>query len=88
MRILFKQILIQDSRSTHYGKKMDLLAENGRWISIEPSIKADADEIISGDELLWFSLNPTIPPPAVEVVLNQASKVNVVGFVTKVDVYT
>lgn len=54
MRILFKQILIHDSRSTHYGKKMDLLAENGRWISIEPSIKADADEVISGAELLWF----------------------------------
>jgi dihydroorotase len=54
MRILFKQILIQDSRSTHYGKKMDLLAENGRWISIESSIKADADQIIAGDELHWF----------------------------------
>ena len=54
MRILFKQILIQDSRSTHYGKKMDLLAENGRWVSIEPSIKADADQIIAGDELNWF----------------------------------
>jgi dihydroorotase len=54
MRILFKQILIQDSRSSYYGKTMDLLAENGRWISIGTSIQEKADKIISGEKLQWF----------------------------------
>jgi dihydroorotase len=54
MRILFKQILIQDSRSPLYGKKVDLLAENGVWVEIAPSIQAKADQIISGDDFQWF----------------------------------
>lgn len=54
MRILFKQISIQDSRSSFYGKKVDLLAENGRWIEVASSIQADADEVISGSDFQWF----------------------------------
>lgn len=54
MRILFKQIVIQDSRSSFYGKKMDLLAEDGRWLEIAPSIQAKADQVISGTDLQWF----------------------------------
>ena len=54
MLILFKQILIQDSRSSFYGKKIDLLAENGRWVAIGDSIQEKADKIISGENLHWF----------------------------------
>jgi dihydroorotase len=54
MRILFKQILIQDSRSSFYGKKMDLLASDGQWVEIAPQIQAEADQIISGINLTWF----------------------------------
>ena len=54
MRILFKQILIQDSRSAHYGKKMDLLAENGQWIAIGSSIQEKADQVVSGEGHQWF----------------------------------
>ncbi|MFD3407865.1 dihydroorotase [Aquirufa sp. HETE-83D] len=57
MRILFKQILIQDSRSTFYGKKIDLLAENGCWVEIAPSIQVEADQVIAGVDLQWF---PTV----------------------------
>jgi dihydroorotase len=54
MRILFKQILIQDSRSSYFGKKVDLLAENGQWKEIATSIQAEVDVLISGEELQWF----------------------------------
>ena len=54
MRILFKQLLIQDSRSTYYGKKLDLLSDNGRWIEIESIIQSKADLIVSGESLEWF----------------------------------
>jgi dihydroorotase len=54
MRILFKQILIQDSRSDHFGKKMDMLLEEGRWVSIGLSIEEKADKVISGGDLSWF----------------------------------
>ena len=54
MRILFKQILIQDSRSSFFGKKVDLLAGNGRWLDIASSIQAEADEVISGSDFQWF----------------------------------
>ncbi len=54
MRILFKQILIQDSRSPYFGKKVDLLSENGRWVAIGTGIEEKADEVISGDQLQWF----------------------------------
>ena len=54
MRILFKQILIQDSRSSFYGKKVDLLASNGQWDEIAPQIQAEADLVISNSDLQWF----------------------------------
>ena len=54
MRILFKQILIQDSRSPYFGKKVDLLSENGRWVAIDSAIEEKADEVVSGDQLHWF----------------------------------
>jgi len=54
MRILFKQILIQDSRSAHFGQKMDLLAEDGRWVLIDSNIQAEADQVISGEDLSWY----------------------------------
>ena len=54
MRILFKQILIQDSRSSHYGKNVDLLAENGRWLEINSAIESKADVVVSGFDLQWF----------------------------------
>lgn len=54
MRILFKQVLIQDSRSVYYGKTIDLLAENGCWVEIAPNIEAKVDQVISDGDLLWF----------------------------------
>ncbi|MHA8073111.1 dihydroorotase [Aquirufa sp. HETE-40SA] len=54
MRILFKQLLIQDSRSSYYGKKVDLLSDNGRWKEIDSTIQSEADLIISGETLEWF----------------------------------
>lgn len=54
MRILFKQLLIQDSRSSFFGKKVDLLSENGRWIEIGTSIQSKADLIVSEENLEWF----------------------------------
>ncbi len=54
MRILFKQILIQDSRSPYFGKKVDLLSENGRWVAIGSAIEEKADEVVSGEQLQWF----------------------------------
>jgi dihydroorotase len=54
MRILFKQILIQDSRSPYFGKKVDLLSENGRWVAIGAAIEEKADEVVSGEQLQWF----------------------------------
>lgn len=54
MRILFKHILIQDSRSSLFGKKMDLLAEDGYWKEIAPSIQADADQVVDGETLSWY----------------------------------
>ncbi len=54
MRILFKQLLIQDSRSSFYGKKVDLLSENGRWIEIGTTIQSKADLIVSEENLEWF----------------------------------
>lgn len=54
MRILFKQVLIQDSRSVYYGKAIDLLAENGCWVEIAPNIEAKVDQVISDGDLLWF----------------------------------
>lgn len=54
MRILFKQILIQDSRSSFYGKKVDLLASDGKWEEIAPQIQAEADLVVSNSDLQWF----------------------------------
>lgn len=54
MRILFKQLLIQDSRSSYYGKKVDLLSDKGRWIEIGSTIQSKADLIVSGETLEWF----------------------------------
>ena len=54
MRILFKQLLIQDSRSSYYGKKVDLLSDKGRWIEIGSTIQSKADLIVSEETLEWF----------------------------------
>ena len=54
MRILFKQLLIQDSRSSFYGKKVDLLSDTGRWIEIGSNIQSKADLIISSETMEWF----------------------------------
>ncbi|MEY2762032.1 MAG: Dihydroorotase, partial [Bacteroidota bacterium] len=54
MRILFKQLVVQDSRSSFYGKKVDLLSENGRWIEIGTTIQSKADLIVSEENLEWF----------------------------------
>jgi dihydroorotase len=54
MRILFKQILIQDSRSPYFGKKVDLLSENGQWVAMGSAIEEKADEVVSGEQLQWF----------------------------------
>lgn len=57
MRILFKSVLVSDSRSSFAGKTMDLLAENGQWIQIATSIDEKADVIIEGNQL---HLSPSI----------------------------
>ena len=53
MRILIKQVTIQDSRSEFFGKQVDLLAQDGRWIEIAPSIQAKADVIIEEPNASW-----------------------------------
>ena len=51
MRILIKSVLVQDSRSAHFGKTVDLLAENGQWTKIASAIQSDADVLIEGKDL-------------------------------------
>lgn len=53
MRILFKSVFVQDSRSSAFGKQVDLLAENGHWVQIAPSIEASSDVVIDGLHLNW-----------------------------------
>lgn len=53
MRILIKSVKVQDSRSAHFGKTVDLLAENGHWTKIASSIQSDADVLIEGKDLSW-----------------------------------
>lgn len=53
MRILIKSVFVQDSRSSAFGKQVDLLAENGQWVQIGPSIDAQADVVIEGKGLNW-----------------------------------
>lgn len=53
MRILLKSVLVQDSRSSFFGKQVDLLAENGQWIQIASSIQEKADVLIEGTNLQW-----------------------------------
>lgn len=53
MRILIKQVSIQDSRSEFYGKRVDLLAQDGQWIEIAPSIQAKADVVIEEANASW-----------------------------------
>lgn len=53
MRILIKQVTIQDSRSEFYGKRIDLLAQDGQWIEIAPSISAKADLVIEEANASW-----------------------------------
>ena len=57
MRILFKSVLVSDSRSSFAGKTMDLLAENGQWIKIASSIEEKADVVIEGNQL---HLSPSV----------------------------
>ena len=53
MRILIKSVKVQDSHSSHFGKTVDLLAENGQWSNIAASISSDADLVIDGNDLFW-----------------------------------
>jgi dihydroorotase len=53
MRILIKSVFVQDSRSSFFGKQVDLLAENGQWIQIASSIQEKADVYIEGANLQW-----------------------------------
>lgn len=53
MRILIKQVTIQDSRSEFYGKRIDLLAQDGQWIEMAPSITAKADILIEEANASW-----------------------------------
>jgi dihydroorotase len=55
MRILIKSVFVQDSRSSFFGKQVDLLAENGQWIQIASSIQEKADVYIEGANLQWSS---------------------------------
>ncbi|MFY9158877.1 dihydroorotase [Aquirufa ecclesiirivi] len=53
MRILFKSVLILDSSSAYYQQKVDLLAENGFWKEIAPTISSPADTLVDGENLSW-----------------------------------
>jgi dihydroorotase len=53
MRILLKSILVQDSQSEFYNQRVDMLAENGRWIQIASSIEAKSDLRIEQKGLSW-----------------------------------
>lgn len=53
MRILIKQVTIQDSRSEFFGQRVDLLAQDGQWLEIAPSITAMADFVIEEANAFW-----------------------------------
>lgn len=54
MRILFKSVLILDSTSTYFQQKVDLLAENGIWKEIAPSITSSVDTQVDCENLSWY----------------------------------
>lgn len=53
MRILLKSIFVQDSQSEFNNQRVDMLAENGRWIQIAPKIEAKSDLQVEQDGLSW-----------------------------------
>jgi dihydroorotase len=53
MRILLKSILVQDSQSEFNNQRVDMLAENGRWIQIAPKIEAKSDLRVEQVGLSW-----------------------------------
>ncbi|MDF5689872.1 dihydroorotase [Aquirufa aurantiipilula] len=54
MRILFKSVLILDSTSTYFQQKVDLLAENGIWKELAPSITSSVDSQVDCENLSWY----------------------------------
>ncbi|MHA8099590.1 dihydroorotase [Aquirufa aurantiipilula] len=54
MRILFKSVLILDSTSTYFQQKVDLLAENGIWKELAPSITSSVDTQVDCENLSWY----------------------------------
>ncbi|MFL0163075.1 dihydroorotase [Aquirufa salirivi] len=54
MRILFKSVLILDSTSSYFQQKVDLLAENGFWKEIAPTISGPANTQVDGENLSWY----------------------------------
>ncbi len=53
MRILLKSILVQDSQSEYNNQRVDMLAVDGRWEQIAPSITENADVCIEEKGLSW-----------------------------------
>jgi dihydroorotase len=70
MKILIKQAQILDEQSSFYGKKMDILIENGIITSIESTISDESAKIIEGDNLHisqgWVDLKANFCDPGEE----------------------
>lgn len=52
MRIFIKQATIADSRSPFFGQSVDILVESGIISQMGINLNADADEVITGDQLV------------------------------------
>ncbi len=55
MKLLLKKVLIADNKAPDFGKIQDILIENGRFTNINNHIETEADETISGEELVVSS---------------------------------
>ena len=70
MKILIKQAIILDSKSTFNGKKVDVMIQNGIITSIDSEINNQDAKIIQGDNLHisqgWVDLKASFCDPGEE----------------------
>ncbi|MEZ4912331.1 MAG: hypothetical protein R2774_15895 [Saprospiraceae bacterium] len=52
MRIVLKQVLIQHKASSYHDQKVDIIIENGIITSIDSNINIEADQVVSGNNLV------------------------------------
>ncbi|MGB0806121.1 MAG: dihydroorotase [Salibacteraceae bacterium] len=70
MSLLIKKAVIIDSSSKYHLKKMDLLIEHGKIISIQKNISEESENTISGNSLCvspgWLDLHAEFHDPGME----------------------